>query len=285
MTFWIGIPCLLIIVVLSLFTVRTRFAIARWTSETARIRRRVESGADATITPRSASSSPGALPSCVERYLRAVLPNDLPPITSVELSHAGLFNLGEHTDRWKPFESTQHVALDPPGFDWDGRIHLFPGCTAFVRDAYLHGQGTLLATLWGWIPLARQSGSGEIAHAELMRFLAEAVWYPFALLPGNAVRWEPETEKTALAHLRHGSTTASLRFLFDEAGLVHTVQARSRARMQAEKLVPTAWEGRWWDYQSHHGVRIPHAGEVAWILPEGRKPYWRGRLEFIRYGA
>lgn len=31
------------------------------------------------------------------------------------------------------------------------------------------------------------------------------------------------------------------------------------------------------------GVRIPRAGEVEWILPEGRLPYWRGRVGGVEY--
>ena len=29
--------------------------------------------------------------------------------------------------------------------------------------------------------------------------------------------------------------------------------------------------------------RLCHDGEVAWLLPEGPKPYWRGRITSLRY--
>ena len=32
-----------------------------------------------------------------------------------------------------------------------------------------------------------------------------------------------------------------------------------------------------------HGILIPLEGEVAWILPDGRRPYWRGRIREIDY--
>jgi hypothetical protein len=30
-------------------------------------------------------------------------------------------------------------------------------------------------------------------------------------------------------------------------------------------------------------MQIPLEGEVAWLLPEGPKPYWRGRITDIAY--
>jgi hypothetical protein len=32
-----------------------------------------------------------------------------------------------------------------------------------------------------------------------------------------------------------------------------------------------------------YGMRIPSAGQVAWMLPAGPKPYWRGQITSIRY--
>jgi hypothetical protein len=28
---------------------------------------------------------------------------------------------------------------------------------------------------------------------------------------------------------------------------------------------------------------VPLSGEVAWLLPEGQKPYWRGHIETIKH--
>jgi len=47
--------------------------------------------------------------------------------------------------------------------------------------------------------------------------------------------------------------------------------------------VPTPWEGRLWGYELSDGMRVPLQGEVAWHLPEGPMPYWRGRITSLRY--
>lgn len=46
----------------------------------------------------------------------------------------------------------------------------------------------------------------------------------------------------------------------------------------------TPWQGRYGDYELRDGMLIPLEGEVAWLLREGPKPYWRGRIRRIEYG-
>ena len=45
----------------------------------------------------------------------------------------------------------------------------------------------------------------------------------------------------------------------------------------------TPWEGRWFNYARRQGVLVPQAGEVAWLLPDKRLPYWRARLLTLEY--
>ncbi len=51
------------------------------------------------------------------------------------------------------------------------------------------------------------------------------------------------------------------------------------------KGVPTPWEGHFREYERVDGVIVPREGEVAWILPEGRLTYWRGRVVRVEYGG
>ena len=43
------------------------------------------------------------------------------------------------------------------------------------------------------------------------------------------------------------------------------------------------WEGTWSHHQRVDGMTVPLTGEVAWILPEGRKTYWRGTITSLRH--
>jgi hypothetical protein len=122
-----------------------------------------------------------------------------------------------------------------------------------------------------------------VAQGELMRFFAEAAWYPTALLPSQGVRWDAVDERTARATLVDGAISLMLLFRFDDLGLIESVRAEARGRTVAKTVVMTPWEGRWSDYQVRDGMRVPTAGEVAWLAPEGRKPYWRGTITSLRY--
>lgn len=223
------------------------------------------------------------LPAPVQRYFRAVLQDGQPMISAISIAHAGTFNTSETGEQWKPFTSTQRVVTRRPGFDWEGRIAMLPGLTVRVHDAYIAGQGILHATLFGLISLVNLRGTPEIAQGELMRFLAEAAWYPTALLPSQGVRWEAVDETSAKATLRDGDTSLTLLFRFNESNLIETVRAEARERTVAGKVIPTPWEGRWSNYEPRDGMLVPTKGEVAWVLTKGLKPYWRGRVTQIDY--
>lgn len=219
-----------------------------------------------------------ALPPPVARYLRRVLPEGVALPLRLEMEHSGRFDMGEGEENWKPFTSRQHVTLERPGFVWDGRIAMAPGLPVRVIDAYVAGEGLLVPAVLGLVPLARLEGGGAIAEGELLRWLAEAAWYPSVLLPGGGVAWRAVDDHSAEAWLRDGAVEVRLLFHFGEDDLIASVRAEGRGRLVAGRMLPTPWEGRWWGYAEKGGILVPTEGEVAWILPDGAKPYWRGRL-------
>ena len=223
------------------------------------------------------------LPAPVQRYFRAALTARQPMVAAVRVEHAGTFNTSEAGERWRRFTSTQRVITKRPGFAWSGRIAMMPGMPVRVLDAYVAGEGLLQATLLGLVSLVDMRGTPDVARGELMRFVAEAAWYPTTLLPSQGVRWKAVDDASAEATLADGPTSVSLVFRFDEVGLIARVRAEARGRTVKGSVVPTPWEGRWWNYELRDGMRVPLEGEVAWLLPEGAKPYWRGRITRIDY--
>jgi hypothetical protein len=120
-------------------------------------------------------------------------------------------------------------------------------------------------------------------ESELVRYLAECVWLPTALLPAAGVEWEAIDDATARATIRDGDTTASLIFHFDDGGLVERVHTDERYRQETDDYAP--WTGSFGDYQRHNGVLVPTEAEVAWDPPAGDGPYWRARIEAVDYGV
>ena len=123
----------------------------------------------------------------------------------------------------------------------------------------------------------------EAAQGELMRFFAEAVWYPTALLPSQGVCWEAVDNTLAKATIRDGDVTVTLLFRFNDDGLIGSVRAEARGRVVNGAVIPTPWEGRLWRYELRDGMHVPMEAEVAWVLAEGPKPYWRGRIMTLSY--
>jgi hypothetical protein len=205
-------------------------------------------------------------------------------VSGVRVRHTGTFNLGEGAeDNWKPFTSDQKVVTQRPGFDWDAGIAMMPGLPVRAHDSYVAGEGTLHASLLGLFTVADQRGTDDMAEGELMRFFAEAAWYPTALLPSQGVRWVAVDESSAHATLTDGDISITMLFTFNEQGLIETARAESRGRMVDGNGVPMPWRCRFWSYQERGGMLVPIDGEVAWLPPEGEKPYFRGRITEIYY--
>jgi hypothetical protein len=223
------------------------------------------------------------LPAPVQRYFRAALTDGQPMIVGVTVAHTGSFNMSLTEPQWKPFTSTQRVITQRPGFDWEARIAVMPGLPAHVHDAYVAGEGILHASLFGLVSVAEQRGTPEMAHGELLRWFAEAVWYPTALLPSQGVRWEAVDDHSARATITDGATTATLLFRFNAEDLIASVRAEARGALIDGVNVSTPWEGSFSGYELRNGMQIPLAGEVAWMLPAGPWPYWRGQMTSILY--
>ena len=141
----------------------------------------------------------------------------------------------------------------------------------------------LHASFLGLVTLAKVGGTPEAAHGELMRFFAEAAWYPTALLPSQGVKWEEVDGSSAKATLSDGQVKVTLLIQFNGKGLMESARCESRGRATASGVIPTPWEGRVSHYEQVNGVCIPLEAEAAWILPQGRKPYWRGRITELSY--
>jgi hypothetical protein len=160
---------------------------------------------------------------------------------------------------------------------------LLPGVPVHIHDAYIAGNGLLRGAVFGLIPVVNMEDSPELARGELLRFFAESAWYPTALLPSQGVRWQAIDDSSARATLTDGAISVTLTFRFQPDGPIDTMRAESRGRAVGGVTVATPWQGRFWNYEMHDGMQVPMEGEVAWILPEGPRPYWRGTSTALAY--
>ena len=230
-----------------------------------------------TLTEPSVFDASGlaALPAPVARYLAFALSPGQRIIARAHLRSSGTF--AAKPNAWSRFTAEQDVRTGPPEFVWNARIAMMPMLPVRVRDRYVAGEGSMRAAVAGLVPIVNQRGTPEMAAASLQRYLAEAVWYPTALLPGDALSWSPIDAESARVTLTDGPTTVSVDFTFGATGEIETV---STMRYRDVKGTPvlTPWVGHHRDYSRMSGMMIPTSGDVAWVLPTGPEPYWRGRL-------
>jgi len=228
--------------------------------------------------------SPGQLegvPPAAARYFRFALTEGQPLVRTALIEHAGTFlmKLGGRRSR---FTSRQLFSARRPAFVWDARIHMVPLVPMMVRDSYLSGRGGILGRMGGLVTVVNQAGAPELASGALMRWLAEAIWFPTALLPSNGVEWEAAEDGMARATIRDGGVSATIEMHFGESGQIERIRA-DRYRDDDGVSVLTPWSVRVREYRRVSGMMIPLAGEVEWGLPEGRLVYWRGRVTGTRY--
>ena len=76
---------------------------------------------------------------------------------------------------------------------------------------------------------------------------------------------------------------AQMLFRFQEDGLIDTVRAEARGRLMGGKTVSAPWQGHFWNYAMKDGMQVPMQSEIAWILPEGTWPYFRGTTTALSY--
>jgi hypothetical protein len=277
---WVGIAVIALLFLGAALSVYGRW---RWERLTGELVSRLEDGHSADLRLPFTASRISGLPAAVQRFFRVALTEGMADVSAVTIQHAGTLNMSEAGEQWKPFTSKQRIVTQRPGFVWDGRISMMPGVGAYVHDAYIAGEGILHPAIAGLVSLADLRGGDDLNQGELMRYVAEAAWYPTALLPSKSVSWKGLDDRRARSTLGDGPITVALDFTFGADGLIESVRSEARGRTVAGKVVPTPWEGRWSDYRTVDGMRVPMRGEVAWILPEGRKPYWRGEITGLKY--
>ncbi len=224
------------------------------------------------------------LPVPVADYFRSTLRDGQPMIRSARIRQTGEFRAGGADAKWQPFEATQYFSAERPGFVWDAGIRMVPLAKVRVRDAYIAGKGSMQAKILAVVPVVDAQGKKELDAGALQRYLAEAAWFPTALLPSSGVQWSAIGHNSALATLSDAGITVSLEFHFNDLGEITRVFTSGRYREINGRYELTPWEGHFHRYQEKAGMRIPLEAEVAWQLRGVNVPYFKGRLVDVIYG-
>ncbi len=223
------------------------------------------------------------LPAPVARYFTRVLQQEQPIIQLARFTQVGTLRTDAKGDRWLKFEARQIVVPPAIGFLWDARVAMAPLLHVRVRDALIAGKGSGQVGLLSAFTVAAAGGSLEMNSGVLHRYLAEAVWYPTALLPSANLRWSAIDDNTALATLTDNGVTVSLEFRFSTVGEVVSIYTPARWGTFDGGYKQAPWEGHFRNYVNRDGILVPSEGEVGWYLKDEWRSVWKGTITEAKY--
>lgn len=223
------------------------------------------------------------LPPPVARYFRNVLTDGQELIHLARMHQSGMLRMSTAADAWLPFTATQVVVPPATGFLWNAKVQVPMASHVRVMDSYSTGVGSGRVSLLSAFVIASEAGVPELNSGALHRYLAEAVWFPTALLPQFGITWSPIDDYSALATLADGITTVSLEFRFNDVGEVTGIYSEGRFGSFDGEYKQVPWEGHFRDYQAQQGMRVPRYGEVGWYDDGVLQLVWKGDIKSVQY--
>jgi hypothetical protein len=179
------------------------------TKLSAQVDRLIRPGTALGAATQSPTRGLDAVPAPVSRYLRWALRTQK-NIQQVRIGQTGTLRTDMRSERWMPFEAEHVVVPQAIGFVWNARVKVGPFLHVRVVDALIDGRGSGQVSLLSAFTVASDADTPQMNSGSLHRYLAEAVWYPSALLPSAHLRWTSIDATTALATLTDHGTSVSL---------------------------------------------------------------------------
>jgi len=220
------------------------------------------------------------LPPPVARYLRLTLgERRQPPPRLMHLTQQGLLRTDLSSDRWLDFNADHIAAPLSNSFLWNAKVRIAPLVHVRVIDSLIDGVGSGEVHWMSTFEVAHASATPEVNSGSLHRFLAEAVWYPWALMPSDHLSWAPIDDTRALATLSVHGTSVSLEFRFARSGEVSGIFTPARWGRFGARYLQAAWEGEFRDYREFDGLLLPSEASVGWHRDGELKLVWVGHVD------
>lgn len=186
----------------------------------------------------------------------------------------------ERDKPWMPVEAEQYFTIKPPGFIWSANIKVAPFFHISGRDKYEEGKGHMLIKPLSLFSIADSKGL-EIDQGTLLRYLAETMWFPTAVL-SDYLTWEEVDRNHAKVTMTYGEITASGLLTFNTKGELVKFEAERYGVFNGETRLET-WSISVREYKEFEGLRIPTKGEVTWELETGDFNWFNFEVLDIEY--
>jgi len=223
------------------------------------------------------------LPEPVLKYFNLVLKNKCDVINTAYISQEGKFKMDENSDKFFNTEAQQFFSNKPRAFTWHAKIYIDPGIYINVFDSYVDSRAALKAKFLSLYTLVDEKDKKELNEGALQRYLAEALWYPTALLPCESLKWSAIDSNTALATISDADTNTSLEFRFNDKGEITSIYTPKRYREKDGTYIATPWLCEVSNYIDKDGYLIPEKGKVSWILDKNKFTYYELKIKDVKY--
>ncbi len=181
---------------------------------------------------------------------------------------------------WMPLDAGEYYSVQPPGFVWDGRMHLGPLPIGRARDMYLHGRGNMLVKVASLFTVVDAMGE-EMDQGSMMRYLSEMIFFPSAFL-GDNLSFEAVDERSARVTLTDHGRTATGTMYFDGAGGLTDFVAKRYRMVDGSSQLET-WSTPVTAYGEFEGLRLPVRGKAVWKLADGDLDYIDVTITQLQY--
>lgn len=219
------------------------------------------------------------LPLCVQKWLIYSEIIGKETITSLRSKQKAEMRLAKDKP-WLPLEAEQYFTTREPGFIWRAKVKAAPFIHIAGKDRYVDGEGSMTIQLQSLIPLADSKGK-EIDQGSLLRYLAETVWFPSAVL-NDYMTWKEIDDVTAQATMTYGGVEATGTFTFNEKGEVIRFEAERYGEFDGEHRLET-WSITMGNYQFFEGIRVPTDGQITWKLKDGDYLWYKFVVDDLQF--
>jgi hypothetical protein len=212
------------------------------------------------------------LPEPVQRYFRLVLKEGQPHISYVRLTHEGKFKTGLDK-KCMNIKGEQYYTTDTPGYIWKGTTTFFT-----ARDFYIRDKGGLIVTLLSMVNIVDESGP-SLDQGELLRWLAECIWFPTALLPSERLRWSAVDNNHSKLVFNYRALSLDFLVTFNNGGEI--VEMKTQRYMDKKRM--ETWICKMHNYKWINNVKVPTQCEVSWRLATRDFAYADFKITKIEY--
>jgi hypothetical protein len=232
-----------------------------------------------------------ALPSPVQRYLRAVGVVGLPRVHNYRVRFRGRIRSSPDA-RWMPFEADQVSVSDPPTRLFLMHARMF-GLPVQAFHQLIDGHAQMRVKALGLFQLVDARGDVMDRSETVTLFNDMCILAPSTLIDG-AITWESVDATSVRARFRNGAQEIGATLFFDDDGLLTNFVSddRSRASSDGKTFTRLRFSTPVRSYQhvrtfpaSETMIRLPARGDARWLLPEGEFTYGDFDIRSVEYNV